>query len=84
MPKLLPPIDDALQGMLVDALTELLESAGYAGGILFALTPDRTLAVVSAMHPELGLEPIELVRQALAAMESRGVLRGDGPPPING
>lgn len=84
MPAPVPPVDENLQRLLVDALTHLLQAAGYAGGVLLAVTPEHTLAVVSAMEEDLQIDPVRLLRLALEACEARGIMRGGPAAPMNG
>jgi hypothetical protein len=79
-------VDERLQLVLVRALIDLLEAAGFSGGVLLALTNDRTLAIVSALEPHLRITPAELLLVAAARLEA-GDTSGETLPgrgPMNG
>jgi hypothetical protein len=76
------PVDERLEAVLVRALRDLLEAAGFRGGILLAVSDARTLSVVSALQADLRIAPADLMRIALERIEA-----GSGPaspPPMNG
>jgi hypothetical protein len=75
------PVDERLQAVLVRALLDLLEAAGFRGGILLAVSDARTLSVVSALDADLRIAPVDLMRIALERIEAN---RQVSPPPMNG
>jgi hypothetical protein len=76
------PVDERLQAVLVRALLDLLEAAGFRGGILLAVSDARTLSVVSAIEADLRIAPVDLMRIALERLEASS--SPASPPPMNG
>jgi hypothetical protein len=74
--------DERLQKVLAHALAQLLEAAGFPGGILVAVTPTGQALLVSVFDEGLPINPAELLRMALGRLEA-GAARVSAPP-MNG
>lgn len=76
-----PGPDEDMQDLVVQALTTLLRTAGFLGGVLIAVDDKGKCCAVSALQEDLGVDPVDLLRLALARAEAHA--RGEGVP-MNG
>jgi hypothetical protein len=75
------PDEARLHAVVTRALTEMLEAAGFPGGVLLVVTPAGKLLFVSAIPDHQPTQAEDLLRAALHYLEAPRPLR---MPPMNG
>jgi hypothetical protein len=75
------PEDARLHAVVTRALTDMLEAAGFPGGVLLVVTPAGKLLFISAIPDHLPTQAEELLRTALHYLEVGPPSR---MPPMNG